>query len=89
MVGKGIFFCVIIFFFLCFGRVRYCFDDSNCVEWLGEFCCLDYVCRRKCDFCLYDFECGLGEKCCDGGVCLLFCFMILFLIYCIDKSDCD
>ena len=73
MARKGIFVCTIVLFFLRFGRATYCTDRSDCDQWSGESCCLDGVCRRTCDSCSYDFQCGTGEKCCYGGDCLSSC----------------
>ena len=54
-------------------HLTYCSDNSDCDQWWSESCCSDGVCTRNCYVnCLYDFQCGAGEKCCDGD-CLSSC----------------
>ena len=51
----------------------YCSYDNNCDQFLSESCCSDGVCRIRCYGCSFDFQCGEGEKCCDGGSCQSSC----------------
>ena len=55
------------------GSATYCTDNSDCDTILGESCCSDSVCRETCYYCSYDYQCGTGEVCCDGGDCLSVC----------------
>ena len=70
---------VICFILACFfaeffviGSATYCTQDSDCSQLFDETCCSDGVCRETCYYCSYNYQCGTGEKCCDGD-CLSVC----------------
>ena len=50
-----------------------CSTYYGCGYYSGKTCCSDNVCRRTCGYCSYDYQCGTGEECCDGGDCKLVC----------------
>ena len=89
MAKNGFFVLGFILLFFRFGSATYCSEDSDCDQFLSESCCSDGVCRRKCDYCSYDYECGTGEKCCDGGDCLSSCPTYAPISYCTFDSDCE
>lgn len=73
MAMKAVIVCGFILSFFRFGSATNCVYDRDCDTWLDESCCSDNVCRKKCYDCSYDFDCGTGEECCDGGDCLSSC----------------
>ena len=73
MASKAEVICLLLGCFFVIASATYCTYDSDCDTLSGESCCSDFVCRQTCYYCSYNYQCGTGEMCCDGGDCLSVC----------------
>ena len=88
----------VVFVFACwlyFASATFCVNDDDCG--LLETCCKDSVCRQRCYYCSYNYQCGTGECCwsgdcqkkCSDGKCRKNCDSCSYSWQCDSDECCD
>ena len=88
----------VAFIFACwlyFASATFCVNDDDCG--LLETCCKDSVCRQRCNYCYYNYQCGTGECCwsgdcqkkCSDGKCRKNCDSCSYSWQCDSDECCD
>ena len=88
----------VAFVFACWlycASATFCINDDHCG--LLETCCKDSVCRQRCNYCSYSYQCGTGECCwsgdcqkkCSDGKCRKNCDSCSYSWQCDSDECCD
>ena len=88
----------VAFVFACWlylASATFCINNDDCG--FLEKCCKDSVCRQKCDYCSFNYQCGTGECCwsgdcqkkCSDGKCRKNCDSCSYSSQCDSDECCD